>query len=122
MRGVWIVTCWLICSAIIHPGRADAQAPPAPPLDGRPEISQAKLECWKLFRMSRTPYASYAECSRLIVGRELREALGDADFVDQYLAQRTSLYRAVDIGTITLEEALQVMKAAVDTKYRRATA
>ena len=122
MRGARILTCWLICSAIIHPGRVDAQAPPAPPLDGSPEVSRAKMECWQLSRTSRTPYESYAECSRLLVGRELREALGDAAFVDQYLAQRTSLYRAVDTGTITLEEALQVMKATVDTKYRRGTA
>ena len=120
--GIWIVALWLIGSAIVHPGRAGAEVPPAPPLDGSAEVSRAKLECWQLVRTSQTPYERYAECSRLIVGRELRAALGDADFVDQYLAQRTSLYRAVDTGTITLEEALHVMKATVDTKYRRGTA
>jgi hypothetical protein len=120
--GTWIVAFWLIGAAIVHPGRADAGAPPAPPFDGSAEVSRAKLECWQLVRTSQTPYESYAECSRLIVGGELRATLGDADFVDQYLAQRSSLYRAVDTGSITLEEALQVMKAAVDTKYRRGTA
>jgi hypothetical protein len=116
------VAFWLIGTAIVHPGNAEAETPPAPPLDGSVEVSRAKLECWQLARTSQTPYESYAECSRLIVGGELRAALGDAKFVDQYLAQRTTLYRSVDSGTITLEEALQVMKATVVTKYRRGTA
>ena len=113
---------WLIGTAIVHPGGAEAEPPPAPPLDGSVEVSRAKLECWQRARTSQTPYESYAECSRLIVGGELRAALGDAKFVDQYLAQRTTLYRSVDSGTITLDEALQVMKATVVTKYRRGTA
>jgi hypothetical protein len=115
------VAFWLIGTAIAPPGGAAAETRPAPPLDGSVEASRAKLECWQLARMSRTPYESYAECSRLIVGGELRAALGDAKFVDQYLAQRTTLYRSVDSGAITLEEALQVMKATVVTKYRRGT-
>jgi hypothetical protein len=116
------VAFWLIGTAIVPPGGAAAETPPAPPLDGSVEVSRAKLECWQLARTSQTPYESYAECSRLIVGGELRAALGDAKFVDQYLAQRTTLYRSVDSGTITLDEALQVMKATVVTKYRRGTA
>ena len=121
-RAAVAVAFWLIGTAIVSPGGAAAETPPAPPLDGNVEVSRAKLECWQLARMSQTPYESYAECSRLIVGGELRAALGDAKFVDQYLVQRTTLYRSVDSGTITLEEALQVMKATVVTKYRRGTA
>ena len=113
---------WLIGTAIGCPSGAIAETPASPPLDGNVEVSRAKLECWQIARTSQTPYESYAECSRLIVGGELRAALGDAKFVDQYLAQRTTLYRSVDSGTITLEEALQVMKATVVTKYRRGTA
>ena len=116
------VALWLIGAMAIHPGPAEAEAPPAPPLDGSAVVSRAKLECWQLARMSQTPYASFAECSRLVIERELRATLGDTEFVDQYLAQRTNLYRSVDSGTITLDEALQVMKATVVTKYRRGTA
>lgn len=119
--GVWIAAVWLIGAAMVYPGRADAEAP-APPLDGSAAVSRAKLECWRLAQTSQTPYESYAECSRLIVGTELRSALGDADFVDRYLAQRAGLYREVDTGAITLEEALQVMKATVVTRFRRGTA
>ena len=120
--GVWVAAFWLIGAAMAYPGRAEAEAPPAPPLDGRAEVSRAKLECWRLARTSEAPYERYAECSRSIVGTELRAALGDADFVDRYLAQRAGLYRGVDTGTITLEEALQVMKATVATRFRRGTA
>jgi hypothetical protein len=119
---MWIAAFWLIGAAMVYSGRAEAEAPPAPPLDGSAEVSRAKLECWGRARTSQTPYESYAECSRRIVGTELRAALGDVDFVDLYLAQRTGLYRAVDTGTITLEEALQVMKATVATRFRRGTA
>ena len=121
-RAAVAVAFWLSGTAIVSPGGAAAETPPAPPLDGNVEVSRAKLECWQLARMSQTPYERYAECSRVIVGGELRAALGDAKFVDQYLVQRTTLYRSVDSGTITLEEALQVMKATVVTKYRRGTA
>jgi hypothetical protein len=119
---MWIATFWLIGAAMAYPGRTEAEAPPAPPLDGSAEVSRVKLECWRLARTSHTPYESYAECSRIIVGTELRAALGDGDFVALYLAQRTGLYRSVDTGSITLEEALQVMKATVATRFRRGTA
>lgn len=120
--GTWIAAVCLIGAAMVYPHHAEAQAPPAPPLDGSAEVARAKLECWRLAQAGPTPYESYAECSKLAVGSELRATLGDADFVDRYLAQRTGLYREVDTGTITLDEALQVMKATVVTRFRRGTA